>query len=186
LNSLYSCVSWHLENYKKIFAEGSDEFTWLKNCGVSMTSKEKGKNVFDLQRLVGLYNPKQMLLKKIPIYDFIVKEKYVGQTAGGQGANANAEEGSSVSTAAAVEAKHKEHETGEQCGICLQHFSTGNDVERLPCNVATFKKLFNSLFYYFLSTSSTLAVSTMLIIRYNFLNVKWFYRGYTTEVGLYD
>jgi hypothetical protein len=105
-----SCISLHSEKHENIvFAEGSKEFTWLKNCGVSMTTKVNGKNVFDLHRLIGLYNPKQMLFNKIPIDDFIIKEKYkIGQS----------------STAEDV-----------ICTICMGNILDGEDVEKLPCNV---------------------------------------------------
>jgi hypothetical protein len=98
-----------------------------------MTSKENGKNVYDLQWLIGLYNPKQMLFKKIPIDDFIVKEMYNGQMG-------------SSSTAA----------EGNTCAICLENFSDGEEVGKMPCNV---RISFIINIFFFFSTFFTLTAS---------------------------
>jgi hypothetical protein len=74
-----------------------------------MTSKRNDKNVLDLHRLIGLYNPKQMLFNKIPIYDFIKKEKY------NSGQSSTAEDGI--------------------CTICMGSILEGEDVEKLTCDV---------------------------------------------------
>jgi hypothetical protein len=125
-------VQWHFNLFseKRVFVEGTADFAKLTECGVKMTLKENGKNVLNLSRLIGLYHPRQMFLKGVPLYDFIKKEKYIGKAAS-EDANAGAASSSTFDV-------NQHEEEGDKCPICLANFMDGQEIERLPCNVCLF------------------------------------------------
>jgi hypothetical protein len=108
-----------------VYAEGSEEFMWLKECGVNLTLHENGQNVFNLRRLCGLYNPQEMFLAKIGMEAFKTQETlYKGSDKKGIDA---------VGTSAAVAAVggHPHNE----CAICLNEFNDGENILKGYCSV---------------------------------------------------
>jgi hypothetical protein len=112
-----------------VYAEGSEEFMWLKECGVNLTLHENGQNVFNLRRLCGLYNPQEMFLPKIGI------EAFKGQETIYKGSDKKGIDAVGTSAAGAAAAAADGHPNNDECAICLNEFKDGENILNGSCNV---------------------------------------------------